>query len=99
MSQCGVSEVNECGEVCLCVPTLTMSPTAMMFACTVVRQYLKEIFLRVSFLWNLPHFVVTFHGPLSLPLDLSFEYKFGYSVSMNQNCFLLSMQSLPVILI
>jgi hypothetical protein len=62
-------------------------------------QYLKEIFLRVSFLWNLPHFVVTFHGPLSLPLDLSFEYKFGYSLSMKQNCFLLSMQSLPVILI
>jgi hypothetical protein len=26
--------------------------------------------------------VVTFHGPLSLPLDLSFEYKFGYSLSL-----------------
>ncbi len=38
VSQCGVSKVNECGEACLCVPTLTMSPTAMMFACTVARH-------------------------------------------------------------
>ncbi len=99
VSQCGLSKVNECGEVCLCVPTLTMSPTAMMFACTVARHKIWRKYSWVSFLWNLPHFVVTFHGPLSLPLDLSFEYKFGYLLSMNQNCFLLSMQSLPVILI
>jgi hypothetical protein len=44
VSQCGVSEVNECGEACLCVPTLTMSPTAMMFACTVEGNILDFLF-------------------------------------------------------